>query len=721
MFCTNCGARLPDGALFCTSCGHRVGQAVSQSPEPAGPASPVPAGPAVPAQPVHARETTAAPAPAPAEPVAQTPTPEPAANDSPAKKKKFPVIPAACAAVVLIGAAAAVFLLPRGGGAEPEDSRPPLEDTLEPSAHNASSDGEDEGEEAPADEPVSSFAQDSEEYRIQQEILRLNAPSFNEASIDVYADNYSPGARDRNATWNNRIFYVLEGYQNDPEYQSKYDCALQKKELRNSATGNMMEYEVCLNPRNNKPNKIVSIEYLPMGLEVTEYYYSNEGKVSFIFQYHTDNYVSTYATPDKTGDRYLFSNDCMVTWRSITADATRNYILGSAEAERMKNQFSASTMLYYDQLDAAGREEFDRKEFRMINAAYNTYHLVMESPGIVRIRGYIYDAYGSGVTDADVALYDSSFSAPLYKTQTAADGMYTIYVPNEQYTYNLRANKAGLSDCDIYAVRVNNEQIGAYQDGAYLFDGSANATNVSLVLGDAFEYASNGNGMRRLSNATVNVRKGINNRAGSVLTSTVCDSNGCALLQLDPGIYTIEVVASGYETMYYTIIANPTRENLYEFYAAPTLPAGEYAIVLTWGATPSDLDSHLFTTSGSSTDHIWFGSQSDPNSSFLDVDDTTSYGPETVTIRRFSADKYYKYCVVDYTNCADGNYSSRNMSLSGARVNVYSSEGLIGTFPVPTNQPGVIWEIFEIRHGVITPIQRYYNTVQNMDWWHNDK
>ena len=30
MYCTNCGARLEDGAVFCTNCGHRVSQYTQQ-------------------------------------------------------------------------------------------------------------------------------------------------------------------------------------------------------------------------------------------------------------------------------------------------------------------------------------------------------------------------------------------------------------------------------------------------------------------------------------------------------------------------------------------------------------------------------------------------------------------------------------------------------------------------------------------------------------------
>ncbi|MBA4382487.1 MAG: hypothetical protein C0406_07975, partial [Sideroxydans sp.] len=55
-------------------------------------------------------------------------------------------------------------------------------------------------------------------------------------------------------------------------------------------------------------------------------------------------------------------------------------------------------------------------------------------------------------------------------------------------------------------------------------------------------------------------------------------------------------------------------------------------IVLNWGELPSDLDSHLIFPSN----HIYFNSKTGSTSSDakLDVDDTTSYGPETITIEK---------------------------------------------------------------------------------------
>ena len=73
--------------------------------------------------------------------------------------------------------------------------------------------------------------------------------------------------------------------------------------------------------------------------------------------------------------------------------------------------------------------------------------------------------------------------------------------------------------------------------------------------------------------------------------------------------------------------------------------------------------------------------------------------------------------MADYTNCSQEYYDSYAMSFSNASVHVYTHDGLVAEFNVPTNKEGVIWEVFEIRNGVIIPAQRYYKAVEDNDWW----
>ena len=123
--------------------------------------------------------------------------------------------------------------------------------------------------------------------------------------------------------------------------------------------------------------------------------------------------------------------------------------------------------------------------------------------------------------------------------------------------------------------------------------------------------------------------------------------------------------------------------------------AGELRIVLTWGEEPWDLDSHLACYSSDKPYHIWFGQTDFEGNSVgnLDVDDTSSYGPETITVRNVKADEKFSYFVHDYTN----SYSevANEMSLSGAKVQVYLEGKNIATYTIPTNQPGTLWHVFD--------------------------
>lgn len=736
MFCEKCGSQLEEGVRFCTKCGHPTIQGISAGELTAtGSNAPTETNASI-GTIISTETNTSTQVKQEASKQEQLPT------DS--KKKFLKGILAGIIALIIILVAMIIFMmfLTKKKDTETtvqnryEKSEKEEKDNQTVTEEESQSTQEETGQSESAQEEVQTTSEteqetniDSSMYRtlaadeqtLADTILQMNSASYTAPTVDVYANNYVPGQRNYNATWDSKVFYQVEGIVNPTEYFSKYECSLTKRQSWTTANRNRIDYEVYRNPTTGKPNKIISLEYLTGGMEITEYYYTNEGMINFIFQYYTDNYVSSYATPSMPGARYLFHKDSLVTWRVIGQDTTINYVLGTAEAERMKNQFPASTMNYYNDFTDEMRRIFDETEKKMLNAAYNTYFYVMNAKGVALIQGAVNDADGNGMPNASVALFTEDFGAPLYTTATDSNGKYDIYVPNDAYNYNLKFKKEGYVDNDIYQITMSSEQIEASQDTVYLFTSDMGNADVALRLGDALNYAADGITMQALQYANIYVRRGMNNRIGEIISQAQSDSDGRVTLNLEPGMYTLEVAASGFENMFYNVIANPRRaQNFYELYATPDLEEGEVRIVLTWGEHPWDLDSHLFTTSGNSTDHIWYGDRNDIYGSNLDVDDTSSYGPETVTIPYFSNDTYYKYCVTDYTNCSAGNYNSIEMSYSDACVNVYSSRGLIATFHVPAMREGVIWEVFEIRRGEIVPIQRYYNTVTDKEWWSHE-
>lgn len=91
----------------------------------------------------------------------------------------------------------------------------------------------------------------------------------------------------------------------------------------------------------------------------------------------------------------------------------------------------------------------------------------------------------------------------------------------------------------------------------------------------------------------------------------------------------------------------------------------------------------------------------------LDVDDTSSYGPETITILE-NIHGAYTYAVHDYSHRSSSD--STALSLSGAVVRVFVGSEQIGEYHVPTDQVGTYWTVFQISgSGRIVPINSISN------------
>ncbi|MFG1488147.1 tetratricopeptide repeat protein [Oceanospirillum sp. HFRX-1_2] len=124
-------------------------------------------------------------------------------------------------------------------------------------------------------------------------------------------------------------------------------------------------------------------------------------------------------------------------------------------------------------------------------------------------------------------------------------------------------------------------------------------------------------------------------------------------------------------------------------------------VVLTWGSAPRDLDSHLAFPNN----HVFFGDKNETDAN-LDVDDTTSYGPETITIEQKHQGERYVYAVHDYSNQSSKN--SDAMAGSSARVQVYVGQTLIRTYNVDSQKTATSWVVFGIdEEGAFHDINQY--------------
>lgn len=160
-----------------------------------------------------------------------------------------------------------------------------------------------------------------------------------------------------------------------------------------------------------------------------------------------------------------------------------------------------------------------------------------------------------------------------------------------------------------------------------------------------------------------------------VLNSTVADNSDTLLLVKKPG-YSSLVVKCPCDGMSYAL--SPVMSGL-----------DSMRVVLTWGEKPADLDSHIVYPDN----HIYY-EHKDGDKGNLDVDDTDSYGPETITLTERKNGQSYVYAIHNYTNRMLP--QSTALSSSGAKVFVYVGESLVRTYYVPTQQAGNLWTVFKI-------------------------
>jgi PKD repeat protein/C1A family cysteine protease len=156
---------------------------------------------------------------------------------------------------------------------------------------------------------------------------------------------------------------------------------------------------------------------------------------------------------------------------------------------------------------------------------------------------------------------------------------------------------------------------------------------------------------------------------------------------------TITAATNGYISYSYDHLnVDPEVAVRHDISMSPTILNDEMRIILTWGDQPRDLDSHLKTpVIGSQQHHIFWNSKGNSSSApyaILDVDDVTSYGPETITLSKFY-NGTYNYYIHQYSS--DGSLAS-----SGAIIKVYGSQGLLQTLQVPTTGSGKYWHVFNI-------------------------
>lgn len=237
---------------------------------------------------------------------------------------------------------------------------------------------------------------------------------------------------------------------------------------------------------------------------------------------------------------------------------------------------------------------------------------------------------------------------------------------------------------------------------------------------------------------TLKVREGYNNVDGKVISEATTDQDGYYITDmLDCGLYTMEVVDErNYpeEETYcsssfnFKIFGDTDISNQDGTVSLP-MKEGQIRIVLTWGLEPYDLDSHLFFDGNNgeyfhiyySIPEEWFYPdeydyedylgrfENEPFVADLDLDDTSSYGPETTTLY-VPVHGEYEFGVYNFSHQYD-----TELANSGAMVQVYTHEAGVPsyTFYVPSGY-GYYWKVFtyDSNTGILTPINEIMDEYQ---------
>lgn len=200
---------------------------------------------------------------------------------------------------------------------------------------------------------------------------------------------------------------------------------------------------------------------------------------------------------------------------------------------------------------------------------------------------------------------------------------------------------------------------------------------------------------QKIADATVLLQ----HNGGQTLTATT-NANGSARINsatTDNNENLLIIKKDGYSTL---VVKCPCEGMSYAL--SPVMKGlDSIRVVLTWGQSPEDLDSHMVYPGN----HIYYEHKEGADGN-LDVDDTDSFGPETVTINKKLYGQDYVYAVHDFTDRLDP--STTNLSTSQAKVFVYVGESLVRTYYVPTGKEGNLWTVFRIsKAGEIEDINHF--------------
>ncbi len=317
-----------------------------------------------------------------------------------------------------------------------------------------------------------------------------------------------------------------------------------------------------------------------------------------------------------------------------------------------------------------------------------------------KLEGVISEALNNQpIKDAKLTFFNEKGNK-IDETITNEKGQYTLSLPIGKYTAEVVAS--GYIPEKKYNIIINKNEI---KYNAKLKLVGLDYSDVGQVLGKVTNATNN----KGIPSAKLIFRRGSDNTEGQIIAEKETNANGSYDVNLPGGNYTMSMEKNGYLTGHVDVIAIGKQKSINQNGSiTPNFAENEKVrIVLTWKENPRDLDSHLTgeTANKDNRFHIYYRNKQykdAENSVNLDVDDTTSFGPETVTVLNKLNEGTYTYAVHKYSG-------SSTLGASEAAVAVYMDNQLVQTYAVPGGE-GNLWKVFEIRNGLIVPINQMSNT-----------
>lgn len=196
------------------------------------------------------------------------------------------------------------------------------------------------------------------------------------------------------------------------------------------------------------------------------------------------------------------------------------------------------------------------------------------------------------------------------------------------------------------------------------------------------------------------------------VAQTTTSSTGTYSFTLAPGAYTFVASGPGYSSSVGIGVAvgGQTRTTG-DIILPPTAPNAGLYVVLTWDPpgtnVPANLDLHMtgpISTTDTSRFQVYSGNRSHllagDTVATIDVVDNTAPGAEVGSLRTTAAPGMFRF----YVKNVGGTAGSKALAdSSGARIDVFQDNRLIGTFLPPAGGVGTVWDVFRFDGARIIP------------------